>query len=364
MADTMNLELLKRLCATPGIAGREERVRAVVVEELRPLVDELRFDALGSVIGTRRGDGPRVMLAASHGRDRLFRLPYRRQRVSSACSRSAASIARTLIAQRVLVHGYARISLSRARCSRASKPIHLLDQDEIKPAKLEEFFVDLGLPVERVRAEIELGDIVTLDRELDEAGDCVMSKALDDRVGVFVMLEALARHEAEQRPKSSPWPPPRKKSACAARDNGRLRQLQPDIAVALDITLALDIPGMPSELAITHLGDGRGDQGHGLVPHRQPGAAAAPARPGRGERHPLPARDPAARRHRRGLDATGARRRGSGHAVDPVALCPHRQRDGQPTRHRWGNQPVGTLSRRRGIAILWVRAVVSRAVRW
>src|SRR5215216_1252740 len=61
VADAVNVELLKRLCATPGIAGREDQVRAVVVEELRPLVDELRVDALGSVIGTNHGTGPRVM---------------------------------------------------------------------------------------------------------------------------------------------------------------------------------------------------------------------------------------------------------------------------------------------------------------
>src|SRR5262245_25570815 len=64
VSDSLNVELLSRICAAPGIAGREERVREIVVDELTPLVDEIRFDALGSVIGTRRGDGPRVMVAA------------------------------------------------------------------------------------------------------------------------------------------------------------------------------------------------------------------------------------------------------------------------------------------------------------
>ena len=185
----MNLELLKRLCATPGIAGREERVRAVVADELRPLVDELRVDALGSVVGTKRGDGPRVMVAAhmdeigffvSHIDDNGF---LRLQPVGGFD-------ARTLVAQRVLVHGFAG-SVLRGALQPGTKPIHVLEKDEIKPAKMEELFVDVGLPVERVRAEVEIGDIVTLDRELEEVGDCVMSKALDDRVGVFVMIEAL-----------------------------------------------------------------------------------------------------------------------------------------------------------------------------
>jgi putative aminopeptidase FrvX len=252
VADSVNLALLKRLCAAPGIAGREDRVRAVVAEALRPLVDELRVDALGSVVGTKRGDGPRVMLAAhmdeigffvSHIDDHGF---LRLQPVGGFD-------ARTLVAQRVLVHGFAG-SILRGALQPGTKPIHVLDKDEITPVKMEELFVDLGLPVERVRAEVELGDIVTLDRELAEVGDCVMSKALDDRVGVFVMIEALRAME----------PSPTEIVAVATtQEEVGLRgaqttafEVQPDIAVALDTTLALDIPGIPGELAITQLGRG------------------------------------------------------------------------------------------------------------
>ena len=251
MADSVNLELLKRLCATPGIAGREDRVRAVVAEELRPLVDELRIDALGSVIGTRRGDGPRVMLAAhmdeigffvSHIDDNGF---LRLQPVGGfdRPDPDCATGARSRVSRVRPAWG--------AAAGNQADPSPRSGRDQA--GQMEELFVDVGLPVERVRDEIELGDIVTLERELVEVGDCVMSKALDDRVGVFVMLEAL-RAMGQSTPKSSPWPPPRKRSGCGARRQ-RVRD-QPDIAVALDTTLALDIPGMPSELAVSHLGRG------------------------------------------------------------------------------------------------------------
>ena len=252
MADSMNLALLKRLCATPGIAGREDQVRAVVAEEFRPLVDELRVDALGSVVGTKRGDGPRVMLAAhmdeigffvSHIDDNGF---LRLQPVGGFD-------ARTLVAQRVVVHGFAG-SVLRGALQPGTKPIHVLDRDEIKPAKMEELFVDLGLPVERVRAEVELGDIVTLDRDLEAVGDCVMSKALDDRVGVFVMIEALRAMEQSAAEIVAVATTQEEVGLRGAQTTAFA--VQPDIAVALDTTLALDIPGIPSELAITHLGRG------------------------------------------------------------------------------------------------------------
>ena len=65
----MDLDLLRRLCETPGIPGREERVRKLVTESVDGLFDEVRTDAMGSLICTRRGssgkrDPTRVMVAA------------------------------------------------------------------------------------------------------------------------------------------------------------------------------------------------------------------------------------------------------------------------------------------------------------
>src|ERR687894_415667 len=61
----LNEGLLRRLIETPGVPGREEQQREIAREELGGLTDEVRTDALGSVIGTKRGrDDVRVMVAA------------------------------------------------------------------------------------------------------------------------------------------------------------------------------------------------------------------------------------------------------------------------------------------------------------
>ena len=252
MAEAIDLELLGKLCAAPGIAGREDRVQAVVTDALRPLVDDLRFDTLGSVVGTKRGDGPRVMIAAhvdeigffvSHIDDRGF---LRLQPVGGFD-------ARTLVAQRVLVHGFAGTVLHGA-LQPASKPIHLLERDEIKAAKLEELFVDVGLPADQVRSAVEPGDIVTLDRELAVVGDRVMSKALDDRVGVFVMIEAL-RAMGQTRAEIVAVATTQEEVGLRGAETAAYA-VQPEVAIALDVTLALDFPGLLPELAVTHLGEG------------------------------------------------------------------------------------------------------------
>ena len=61
-------DLLKRLTEAPGISGNEEAVRALIVEELTPLVDEVRTDALGSLIARKRGrgDGAHSLMIAAH----------------------------------------------------------------------------------------------------------------------------------------------------------------------------------------------------------------------------------------------------------------------------------------------------------
>lgn len=278
MDQSLNVDLLKRLCEAPGIAGREERVRAIVIEELRPLVDELRVDRLGNVAATRRGNGPRVMIAAhmdeigffvSHIDDRGF---LRLQPVGGFD-------ARVLIAQRVLVHGFAGDALA-GTIQPAAKPIHLLEKSEIKPTKLEELFVDVGLPAERVRELVEVGDMVTIDRELIAAGDGVMGKALDDRVGVFVMIEALRATQGSAAEIVA---------VATSQEEVGLRgaqpaafAIEPEVAIALDVTLALDVPGMGAELAVSRLGEGVAikimDSSHishpGLVRHLRDIAAA------------------------------------------------------------------------------------------
>ena len=55
----MNLELLSELCRTPGPPGHEGRVRAVVVRELKPLVDRIDVDRMGNVVATRSPRGAR-----------------------------------------------------------------------------------------------------------------------------------------------------------------------------------------------------------------------------------------------------------------------------------------------------------------
>jgi putative aminopeptidase FrvX len=250
---TINEPLLKRLCETPGIPGREGKIAALVKEELANISKEVSVDALGNVTGRLQGNhGPKVMIAAhideigffvSHIDDNGF---LRLQPVGGFDPR-------VLVAQRVIVWGYDGNSY-RGAVQIAAKPIHLLEPSEIKQPKIEELFVDLGMNADETREHVEVGDMVTLDRTLERVGDCVISKSLDDRVGVFVMLEALRKVKSS---KADIY------AVATTQEEVGLRGAQtaafavePDISIALDVTLAMDIPESKPHLHIAKLGAG------------------------------------------------------------------------------------------------------------
>ncbi len=51
----INLQLLKRICETPGAPGFEQRIRQLVIKEVQGLVDELSVDNMGNVVAIKRG---------------------------------------------------------------------------------------------------------------------------------------------------------------------------------------------------------------------------------------------------------------------------------------------------------------------
>jgi endoglucanase len=158
-----------------------------------------------------------------------------------------------MISQRVLVTTADGTAL-RGALQPARKPPHLSRGEEQKLPKADDFFVDLGMPADEVKEAVRVGDYVTMDRTLERVGSNYMSKAMDDRIGVFVMIEALRaveRHEATIHAAATSQEEVGLRGATASGS-----ALEPTVVVALDITLAMDVPGGGNENTITELGKG------------------------------------------------------------------------------------------------------------
>ncbi len=247
----MNKELFIRLVTTPGISGREERIRAVVREELADLVDEVRVDRLGNVIGHRKGDGPKLMLSA-HMDSIGFIVKHVDDEGFIRVSPVGGFDPRTLVMQRVLVAGkkdYVGVM------SPAQKPIHMLDEEERKKVpKIDDLFVDLLLPADEVKANVSIGDPITYFREPLVTDRAVMAPYLDDRLGVYILLEALRAARNSSFDISA---------VVSVQEEVGVRGaiasafgVEPDLGVALDVTIALDIPGADKSNRVGALGDG------------------------------------------------------------------------------------------------------------
>jgi putative aminopeptidase FrvX len=247
----VNADLFKRLITVPGISGREERVRDLVIKELTPLVDEVRVDRLGNVIGRKDGERPRVMLCAhmdtigflvSHVDDDGF------LRISPV----GGFDPRTLPVQRVLVQGKKDFV---GLVSAMTKPIHLLEQDDMKKApKIEDLFVDLMLDADEVKENVSVGDPVTLYREAIVTERAVTAPYLDDRLGVYVLIEALRKADGVGAEVYAVISVQEEVGVRGAHTSAF--GIDPDVGVALDITLSVDVPGTDKPQRVTTTGKG------------------------------------------------------------------------------------------------------------
>lgn len=246
----MNLALLTELCETPGAPGHEGRIRAVVRRELEPLADSIEVDPLGNLIARRAGGGgPRLMLSA-HMDEIGFMVTHIEDGGQLRLIPLGGFDPKTLTAQRVTVHG--REDLLGVL---GSKAVHLMsDEDKRRAPALDDYFVDLGRPVEQVRELVRQGDVVTRERAMARLGDLVTCKSLDNRAGLYVMIEAfraLSEHHCEVVAVGSVQEEVGLRGARVAT-----ARVRPQIGLAIDITLANDGPDAAPHQRITTLGAG------------------------------------------------------------------------------------------------------------
>ena len=249
----LNEALLKRLIETPGVPGREEQQREIAREELGSLTGEVRTDALGSVIGTKKGrDDVRVMVAA-HTDEIGFLVKHIDDKGFLRLQTLGGHDPANMVSQRLVVTT-ANGEAFRGVLQPQRKPPHIATEADKKPPKADEFFVDLGMPADEVKEKVRVGDYAVMDRTLEKVGANFIGKAMDDRVGVFVMYEALRAlgdHEATVYAAATSQEEVGLRGAAASG-----AALEPTVVVALAVTLAVDVPGGGNENEISALGKG------------------------------------------------------------------------------------------------------------
>lgn len=246
-----NISLLKTICETAGAPGYENRIRELVLGELANLNVEVSVDKMGNVVAVRRGRERKKFMVAAHMDEIGFIVTHIDDKGFIRFHTLGGFDPKTLTAQRVIVHGKKDII-----GVMGSKPIHIMSPEEKNKAPQSgDYFIDLGMPKEEVEKWVSVGNTVTRQRELIEMGNCVNCKSIDNRVSVFILLEAL-KNLKNDIPYDFYAVFTVQEEVGTRGASVAAHHIEPDFALGLDTTIAFDTPGARPHEMVTELGKG------------------------------------------------------------------------------------------------------------
>jgi putative aminopeptidase FrvX len=251
-------DLLSRLLRAPGPPGHEEAAAAVWREAAEAFGAEVSVDAMGTSVARVGGRGEAPLLAVVGHVDEIALL------VSHVGEKGLLHVVgsggwdpQVLVGQRVQV-----LTREGARPGVVGrKPIHVLEPEERKKAvQLKELHVDIGArDGDEARMLVSEGDPVVIAAEpVQLPNGRVVSRSLDNRLGVYVAVEVTRRvHEAGGGAGPVAGVAAVQEEIGSPGARAMAYGLQPDLAVVVDVTHATDAPGVdPGELGKHGLGDG------------------------------------------------------------------------------------------------------------
>jgi len=222
--------LIRKLVEAYGPSGREADIRQLIRAEIKGNCDYISEDALGNLIGVlkqKAKNGRRIMLAAHM--DEIG-----------------------LVVSHIDKDGFLRVAPvggvfplyeigGRVRFPGGVSGVIGLEQreDENRKVRLDQMYVDVGA-TSRDSCPVKVGDTAVFDRPMAEAGTRIIAKALDDRIGVAVLIETMRRLKRSAHEAQFVFTVQEEVGLRGARTSAY--GLDPEIAIAVDVTLTGDTP--------------------------------------------------------------------------------------------------------------------------
>ncbi|MFC1486694.1 M42 family metallopeptidase [Thermoproteota archaeon] len=249
------VDVLEKLSNANGVTGREDNVRNLMKKYLKPYVDEIKEDKLGNLIAFKKGkkDAPTVMIAA-HMDEVGLMIKNIKKKGFLQFTKIGGIDNRILLAQKVIVHTDNGPLIGVI----GSKPVHIQkEEDQKKVIDADKLFIDIGArnKEEAEKMGVQVGDVVSFDTTFAQLGNnVVLGKAFDNRVGCTIMVETLKRL---QKVDSNVY------AVGTIQEEVGLRgatiaafQIEPDIGIAVDASVAGDMPGVGEGEAPAKMGEG------------------------------------------------------------------------------------------------------------
>ncbi|MDE3088649.1 MAG: M42 family metallopeptidase [Chloroflexota bacterium] len=254
-------DFLQKLSEASGVTGYEHAVRELVIEEFRPYADEISVTTMGSVIALKRGardpkdKTPALKVLIEGHMDEIGLIVTEIEQGFIRFTQVGGFDVRVLLAQEVIVHGKEPLP-----GIIGSRPPHVLTEEERdKVIPMRDLFIDVGLPEDRVRELVRVGDLITIARKMTSLkNNLVAGKAFDDRSAIVTIAQAL-RQLSTLKHTWDVYAVANVQEEDGAWFGGAFTstyQINPDVAIALDVSHA-DQPNT-TEVNVVPINEGMG----------------------------------------------------------------------------------------------------------
>ena len=222
-------DLLKKMTQITGVSGNEEEIRNAIIEEIKDKVDEITVDTLGNLIAVKKGKGKKIMVAA-HMDEIGIIATFIDENGFIRFSNIGGVSKYNAIGQRVKFN------------NGTMGVVHYEEKlDDMKNLNLSKMYIDIGAKnKEEALKSVNIGDVACFVGDAVKQGDMIISKALDDRCGCAVVIQAIKDMKDTENEIYFVFTVQEELGLRGAKTAAY--QIKPDLAIAVDVTLTGDTP--------------------------------------------------------------------------------------------------------------------------
>ncbi len=235
------MEFLKKLTSAYSPSGDEEKVRELILSEISKYADEIKIDNIGNLIVRKKGNGKKILLTAHIDEVGLL-VNYIEENGFLRFLAVGCLDPFTLLHQKVEFENGVLGVVSYEE-----------EIDLKKELDFSKMYIDIGVTtLADAEKLISIGDSAVFKSEFHTCGDCVISKALDDRIGVYVLVSVLKELTEPKNDLYFVFTAQEELGARGAKASANY--INPDIGLAVDVTRTGDTPN--SKRMSVKLGEG------------------------------------------------------------------------------------------------------------
>lgn len=223
-----NSKLMENLVKIYSPSSSENNIRNFIKHEIEGYVDSIEVDSLGNLIARKKGNGNKIMVAAHMDQIGLMVIDIDDKGFLRFTNVGGISPFVSLGQKVVFENGTVGV-------------VYAEPMENMEKLKLEHMFIDIGaMTKEEAEMKVKIGDICVYETEFYENENVIISKCLDDRVGCYIMIEAIKSTSNTNNDIYFTFTVQEEVGLRGARTSAY--KINPDMGIALDVTGSGDTP--------------------------------------------------------------------------------------------------------------------------